>query len=120
MAQINNKSYDKTITKLEAMADGAKLHKDNVKVNSNITETDYRKAKSDLEASRQAYINLETSTRKAYDAFSKLYDDVTLKLAADTRIIKGVMGRAAEDLKDFGVDPEKSSTGRKVLAKAKV
>ncbi|MFN0049277.1 MAG: hypothetical protein ACKVOU_09155 [Cytophagales bacterium] len=120
MAQINNKSYDKTITRLEAMADGAKLHKDNVKVNSNIVETDYRKAKAELEAARQSYINLETSARKAYDTFATLYDSTALKLASDTRIIKGVMGRSAEDLKDFGVDPEKSTQGKKVIAKAKI
>lgn len=119
MAQINNTNYDKTITRLEAMADGAKLHKDNVKVSSNIVETDYRKAKADLEAARQAYINLETNTRKAYDAFAKLYDEATLKLSADTRIIKGVMGRTAEDLKDFGVEPEKSTQGKKIVTKAK-
>ncbi len=120
MATINNNSYNSTITKLEAIADGTRKHKVDAKIAAVLDEAYYRTAKTDLEAARQKYLELETATRKAYDEFSLKYDSSTEKLSADTRILKGIFGRSAEDLKDFGIDPEKATQGKKVASKAKV
>lgn len=117
MANITNVNYDAQITKIEAMADGAKKHSANPKIANNINEASYRALKIELEKSRQDYVDKEVQARKAYDAFNALFIKVQATSAADARILKGVLGRKEESLKDFGIAPDKDNGTRKAKPK---
>lgn len=107
MAKISTKNYDKQVTALENMADGAKKHKGNPKVKATISEVELRAHKKQVENLREKYNQLQADTEKAYDAFNVKYKSNVKVLARDTRLAKGIFGRSKPQLKDFGIKPEK-------------
>lgn len=118
MATINNKVYNEFMARLEAMSDGVKKYQaNNTRIAANFSEAEIKTLKSELESLRENYIQRETEARKAYDAFAEQLRLSQVMHANNTRIVKGIMGRTAEELKDFGVFPEKAT---KPKSKAKV
>jgi hypothetical protein len=117
MGQISSKSYDAFVGKLEMMADGVKKHEGNAKISANFQEAEIKALKEDLETLRGSYLSQETETRKAFDAFAEKFNEVQAVHAGGTRIVKGLLGRTSETLKDFGISPEKAKP-RKAKPKA--
>jgi hypothetical protein len=107
MARIRTNNYDVQVTSLENMADGAKKHADNPKVKTTLVEKQIRVDKNEVEDLREKYNQLVADTEKAYDNFSAKYRSNVKVLARDTRLAKGIFGRSAPELKDFGIKPEK-------------
>jgi len=107
MALIQTKLYDEQVTDLENMADGAKKHQGNSKVKATMKEADFRNRKKEIEDLREKYNLLLADTNKAYDEFAKKFDDNRLYLNTNVRVAKGIFGRSAPELKDFGIKPEK-------------
>ncbi len=107
MAKINTQYYDAQITSIENMADGAEKHADDPKVKSTIDSKELREAKKKVEDLREKYNQLVADTEKAYDDFNAKYKSNVKMLAKDTRLVKGIFGRSAPELKDFGIKPEK-------------
>ena len=117
MAGISNKKYDALITLLESMADGVQKYGSDAKISANFKEDALRSMKSEIESLRSSYIQKETEARKAYDAFENRFKGILEGMAGNTRIIKGIYGRAAEELKDFGISPEKARAKTKPKSK---
>ena len=109
MAKINTKYYDTQVSALENMADGAKKHADNPKVKSILVEKQIREDKKEVEDLREKYNQLLADTEKAHDDFFAMYKNNVKALARDTRLVKGIFGRSAPQLKDFGIKPEKKT-----------
>ena len=107
MAKIRTKNYDEQTAALENMADGAKKHADNPKVKSTLVEKQIRADKKQVEDLREKYNQLLADTEQAYDDFSAKYKSNVKVLAKDTRLAKGIFGRSAPQLIDFGIKPEK-------------
>ena len=107
MAKIRTKIYDEQVSSLENMADGARKHAENPKIKTIIDEKQLRKDKQEVEDLREKYNQLLADTEKAYDVFNEKYKSNVKVLAKDTRLVKGIFGRSAPELKDFGIKPEK-------------
>ena len=107
MAKINTKYYDSQVSELENMADGAEKHIDNPKIKATVDQKELREAKKEIENLREKYNQLMADTEKAYDVFNEKYKSNVKVLAKDTRLVKGIFGRSAPELKDFGIKPEK-------------
>ncbi len=51
-----------------------------------------------------------------YDTFKAEFAEAQKKYGDDVRILKGIFGRNAQDLMDFGIAPEKSERKKKEAA----
>jgi hypothetical protein len=118
MAKINSKVHSKLLTDLESLADGAKKHAGNPKIAASVDETNIRTLKGDLETLRETYTQTETATRMAYDAYAAKQKEAKELVSNSKRVVKGVLTTKAENLKDFGIEPEKKKTTKKAAAKA--
>lgn len=107
MAKISTKNYDKQVTELENMADGAKKHVSNPKVKATIPEDEFRGRKKTIEDLREKYNLLQADADKAYDSFSDEFKVNRKAISKATRLAKGIFGRSKPQLKDFGIKPEK-------------
>lgn len=108
MSRVSSKSYDSFVGKLEAMSSGIKKHEKNEKISANFKDANLKVLKDNLEALRSDYISKETEARKAFDVLTEKLKEAQAVHAGSTRVVKGLLGRTAEDLKDFGISPEKS------------
>jgi hypothetical protein len=108
MSAINNKNYDSLLSRLDQMSSGIKKNAKNPKVASTLNEKTYNEAKQNLEKLRNQYLQAQAAARKAYDMFEENLKDAHLLYAGDVRIVKGIFGRTAEDLAEFGISPEKA------------
>lgn len=108
MSRITSKAYDTFVGKLKSLLAGVKKHEANAKISANFKETEIKALSDSLEDLRNAYLSQETEARKAFDAFSDKFKEVQAVHAGSTRIVKGLLGRTAENLKDFGINPEKA------------
>ncbi len=113
MAEIANKEYNELMTRLSLMAGGIQQHAGNPKISNTLSEQSYLEAKAKVEQMRKEYLEAEKITRQKYDAFNLSLQQADYMLSGDVRIIKGVFGRTSEELRSFGITPEKSTRTRK-------
>ena len=108
MPHINNKTTTAYLSKLDQMSSGIKKNVKNPRVANTVQEKVYDDLKEHLETVRNKYLQAQAAARKAYDLFEESMKDAHQTYAGDVRIIKGIFGRTAEDLTEFGIAPEKT------------
>ncbi len=116
MPRINNKNYDSLLSKLDQMSSGIKKNVKNPRVANTVQEKVYDDLKENLETVRNKYLQAQAAARKAYDLFEESLKEAHQTYASDVRIIKGIYGRTAEDLTEFGISPEKTDRKKKEKA----
>jgi hypothetical protein len=113
MPSVTNKAYDVLLTTLEQLAEGTRKHADNAKVSACIDEEELRTLRAELESLRENYLQKEAQARMAYHAFEIKFKAAQQRSSNDIRIVKGLLGPKAEELRDFGIMPERSKASKK-------
>jgi hypothetical protein len=116
MPRINNKNYDSLLSKLDQMSSRIKKNVKNPRVANTVQEKVYDDLKENLEMVRNKYLQAQAAARKAYDLFEENLKEAHHTYSGDVRIIKGIFGRTAEDLTEFGIAPEKADRKKKEKA----
>ena len=114
MADIKDKLYTDLKVDLEQMGSGAEKHKDETEhpLPPNLIKKRYTDAEAALTASWEKAKDLEKQTLEAFDDYQEVYKAQRNLHNKDQRTIKGIFGIRNEELRDFGIQPEKERPGR--------
>lgn len=95
------------------MSSGIKKNVKNPRIANTVQEKVYNDLKKHLETVKNKYLQTQAAARKAYDLFEESMNEAHLTYVGGVRIIKGIFGRTAEDLTEFGIALEKMDRKRK-------
>lgn len=116
MADINDKQYSLLKENLENMGNGADKFQTTPDpehpLPPNITKARYDASVLDLKTKWEKMEASLTKYRQDSDAFQASFKKADGLYSTDVRAIKGVFGIYSENLRDFGVKPEKKRQGR--------
>ena len=117
MAELKDKEYSALKTNLENMGTGANKYQKTPDPNHplppNITQARYTAEITLLVACRKKVKDLEKDTKDAYDELQAETKKANALYTGDVRTVKGVYGIHSENLRDFGIQPEKKRQGKK-------
>ncbi len=115
MADIKDKEYSQLKEDLEMLGKGAEMHKADEEhpLPPNITPQRYDVKEAELEKAFNKFKDAETATKIASKAYQVVFKSSDGMKNADSRTIKGIFGIYNPELRDFGIQPQKKSTGRK-------
>lgn len=114
MADIKDKLYTDLKVDLEEMGSGVGKHQDDSKhpLPPNLVKKRYTDAEAALTESWEKAKDLEKRTNQAFDEYQEVFDAQRNLHNQDQRTIKGIFGIRNEELRDFGIQPEKERPGR--------
>ena len=112
MPSVENKAYDALIITLVQLGGGIRKHSANLKIKVSTRETELTSIKDELQLLREEYLIAEKKARAAYNEFKMKFKSAQQRVSSETRIIKGILGPKSEDLRDFGINPERSKTSK--------
>lgn len=114
MAEIKDKEYSILKENLDAMGKGAEKHKADAKhpLPPNITQQRYTDKEKELDKAFTKAQDAETAKKLAFDEYQAKFKDCENLKNTDSRTIKGIFGIYNEELRDFGIQPEKKREGR--------
>lgn len=115
MPRTTNKAFDILLNNLEKLACGARKYRTNQSIAVSINESELLKIKNELEALRADYLQKEKIARIAYDHFEAKFKLAQKVSANNMRIIKGLFGPKSGELFDFGINPEREKTTKKMI-----
>ena len=115
MADIKDKEYSQLKEDIEMLGKGAEIHKaDKVHpLPPNIIKKRYADAESTLKDAFDKFKDAETQMKIASKSYQQVFKDSEGLKNTDSRLIKGIFGIYNPELRDFGIQPQKKSSGRK-------
>src|SRR5687768_2116899 len=108
MPSITNKAYDLLLTTLDHLIKGLSVHALNSRISSSLDKAELEVLRKDLESLRNDYLHSERLAREAYEKFNLKFKYSQRRVSNDCRIIKGIFDPKGDQLRDFGIMPERS------------
>ncbi|MEX2231744.1 MAG: hypothetical protein WD824_06275 [Cyclobacteriaceae bacterium] len=115
MPSVTNKAYDSLLKVLDHLTMGSQKHRGNPRIAANLNPSELEVLKTELELLRQDYLRQEAEARSAYERFNAKFNFAKKRVSNDCRIIKGILDPRAEELRDYGIVPERSKAPKKIL-----
>jgi hypothetical protein len=113
MPDKSRKSYMTLIDNLEGLADGARKHGEEAGYPAEISETNIRAVKTELESLREQCVSAASEASKQQGLYDKKEQEISDKVARYKTMIYGMYGKKSRDVQDFGLKPYKERTTAK-------
>jgi hypothetical protein len=110
MPDNSRKSYMTLIDNLEGLADGAKKHGGETGYPAEISETNIRQVKLELETIREQCVHAAAEASKQQEMYDNKEEEISNKVSRYKTMIYGLYGKKNRDLLDFGLKPYKERT----------
>ncbi len=113
----HEKEFDAQQAEFEKLGEGAHEHVGDVthQLPPGFTQSYFDGEKLSIKNARRQYTDAQTIANEKYDDYIKLFNDAELVKNNSVRLIKGLYGPYSETLRDYGVLPNKKSSGRPPL-----